>query len=106
MFDPERGGERRPLLFLHQFVKQLSKPARAQFEDIDYVPTQVMTEYLLRIFRKGEVDGILNPSALMGDVSAVLSVSNEQCVEQAAGWKDATELRLGLVPGSVSTGQL
>jgi hypothetical protein len=77
MFDPERGGERRPLLFLHQFVKQLSKPARAQFEDIDYVPTQVMTEYLLRIFRKGEVDGILYPSALTGDVSAVLSVSNE-----------------------------
>lgn len=57
MFDPERGGERRPLLFPHQFVKQLSKPARAQFEDIDYVPTQVMTEYLLRISERARSTG-------------------------------------------------
>src|SRR5947208_1357742 len=43
MFDAERGGLRRQLLFLHRFVKQLSDRARPEYEQIDYVPTQILT---------------------------------------------------------------
>jgi hypothetical protein len=68
MFDPERDRLRRPLLFLHKLVAQLSRPARVTHEQIDYVPTQVDTEYLLRIFAKGKlVVGLLYASALTGD---------------------------------------
>jgi hypothetical protein len=106
MFDPERGYQRRPLLFLHEFVRQLSKPARATHEQIDYVPTQIVTEYLLRIFAKGQrVAGLLYASALTGDTSIVLDVLHDQCVEQPPGWEASGEgtLQLGLVPESPET---
>jgi hypothetical protein len=109
MFDSERSGQRRPLLFLHKLVAQLSKPARATHEQIDYVPTQVVTEYLLRIFAKGKlVVGLLYGSALTGDPSIVLDVPHDQCVEQEPGWEASGDgrLRLGLVPGSTETGPL
>jgi len=105
MFDLERVYQRRPLLFLHKFVAQLSQPARAQeYEQIDYVPTQIVTEYLLRIFAKGQpVAGLLYPSALTGDTSAVLDVPHDNCVDPAGpGWDDE-KLRLVLVPGSLET---
>jgi hypothetical protein len=110
MFDPERGRQRRPLLFLHQLVAQLSKPARAkEYEQIDYVPTQVVTEYLLRIFAKGQlVAGLRYASALTGDPCVVLDVSHDRCIEQKPGWEAAGDgrLRLGLVSGSTETRQV
>jgi hypothetical protein len=106
MFDPERGRQRRPLLFLREFVAQLSKPARVTHEQIDYVPTQVVTEYLLRVFAEGRlVAGLLYPSALTGDPCFVLDVPHDRCVEQKPGWEAAEDgqLLLGLVPGSLET---
>jgi hypothetical protein len=108
MFDRERGRLRRPLLFLHQFVTQLSEPARArEYEQIDYVPTQIVTEYLLRIFAKGQlVAGLLYASDLTGDASAVLDVPRDRCVDHRPGWEADEEdgrLRLRLVPGSLET---
>lgn len=108
MFDLERDRQRRPLLFLHKFVDQLSKPARSkEYEQIDYVPTQIVTEYLLRIFAEGQlITGLLYPSALTGDTSVVLDVPNDQCVDQEPRWEangDHERLRLGLVPGSLVT---
>lgn len=45
------------------------------------MPTQIVTEYLLRIFgNPARVRGILYASALTGQVSAVLDVSNAHCV--------------------------
>lgn len=102
MFEPEWGGMRRFLLFLHRFREQLSAPARSTYEQIDYVPTQIVTEYLLRIFGDGAlVDGLQYASALTGCGSAVLDVPASRCVEQAPGWESGAELRLGLVQGSV-----
>jgi hypothetical protein len=102
-----RGRQRRPLLFLQEFVAQLSKPARAkEYEQIDYVPTQVVTEYLLRIYAKGRlVAGLLYPSALTSAPCVVLDVPHDRCVEQKPGWEAAGDgqLRLGLVPGSLET---
>jgi HEPN/RES N-terminal domain 1/RES domain len=109
MFDPGRGRQRRPLLFLHEFVAQLSKPARAkEYEQIDYVPTQVVTEYLLRIFAKGQlIVGLLYPSRLTGEPCVVLDVPHNRCVEQEPGWEVAEDgrLRLGFVRRSIQTGR-
>jgi HEPN/RES N-terminal domain 1/RES domain len=105
IFDVERGGLHRPLLFLHQFVAQLSKPIRGRdYEQIDYVPTQVVTEYLLRIFGNGRaVCGILYPSALTGAACVVLDVPNERCVDTGMSLP-GDKLGLWLMPGSVRSG--
>lgn len=103
MFDLEHAHVRRPLMFLHAFVKHLSEPAREKQEQIDYVPTQVVTEYLLKVFGHGQlVAGLLYKSSLTGDVSAVLDISNDHCVEQVPGWMEQG-LSLGLVPNSAET---
>lgn len=107
MFDPSRGSERRPLLFLSNFAAQLAKPARMKYEQIDYVPTQVVNEYLLRIFSKDNpIVGLVYRSALTGDVSAVIDIPHDRCVDQQPGWKNDVSLRLGLVPGSVKSGPI
>ncbi|WP_433355883.1 HEPN-associated N-terminal domain-containing protein [Microtetraspora malaysiensis] len=104
MFDPEWGRMRRSLIFLHDFREQLSKPARSTYEQIDYVPTQIVTEYLLRILGSGRsINGLLYVSALTGQTCAVLDVPADGCVEQNRGWADGGMLRLGLVPGSLKT---
>ncbi|UQA95890.1 hypothetical protein [Streptomyces halobius] len=51
MLGRERAHRHQPLLFLHKFADQLSEPARVMYEQIDYVPTQIVTEYLLRFPR-------------------------------------------------------
>lgn len=104
MFDPQWGALRRPLIFLHHFVRQLSDRARPEFEQIDYVPTQVVTEYLLRIYRGGDaVDGLLYASSLTGETCVVLDVTNDRCVEQEPNWDAGRLLTLGLVGGSISS---
>jgi len=107
MFDPEWGSAWRYLRFLNSFTTALSEPARYTYEQIDYVPTQIVTEYLLRIFLGGKgVDGLLYASALTGEVCAVLDVPHDRCVAQTPGWEDGDELRLGLSSGSLLTREL
>ena len=104
MFDPEWGAVRRVFVFLHRFVEQLSQPVRTGQELIDYVPTQIITEYLLRVYEEGSlVMGLLYRSAITGGVNAVLDVPNSCCVEQSEGWRDEDTLKLGLLPDSVFT---
>jgi hypothetical protein len=104
IFDPELGEHRRAIMFLRRFANELSKPARASHDQIDHVPTQVVTEYLLRIFgRHRPVVGLLFGSSLSHGVSGVLDVPHERCVAQEPNWKDDESLRLGLVEGSVRT---
>lgn len=104
MFDPVLGRLRRALIFLHRFVEQLSDRVPAAQEQIDYVPTQVVTEYFLRVHREDRpIVGLLYASSLTGSVCTVLDVSNQACVEQEPGWDEGDELRLGLIPTSIST---
>lgn len=107
MFDPDRGHARRPLLFLHEFVKQLSKPTRSSAHDqIDYVPTQIVTEYLLRIFGNGKlVIGLAYPSTLTKTPCVVLDVPNERCVDPT-GFPGSDGLTLRLVADSIRTDRL
>jgi hypothetical protein len=107
MFDPNLGSEWRYIRFLNSFAAALSEPARDTYEQIDYVPTQIVTEYLLRIYLGGKgVDGLLYASALTGGVCAVLDVPSTQCVEQTPDWDADNKLRLGLAPRALFTREL
>jgi len=60
IFDPLYDHERRLLVpTLIQFAKEISQHIEPEDEELDYVPTQVMTEY----FRAQEADGIRYMSA-------------------------------------------
>jgi hypothetical protein len=104
MFDLENTPFRHALMFLHSFVQDLSKRPRPTFEEIDYVPTQIVTEYLLKVFGDGIlVQGLLFASSLTQGTCVVLDVGNEGCVDVGEGWKDHESLRLGLNPSSIKT---
>jgi hypothetical protein len=59
--------DRDHLVFLRQFVREISQPVvHDGREHIDYVPTQILTEYFRHRYRAGEdtlLDGIIYPSA-------------------------------------------
>lgn len=85
VFDQERHRTIHSLRFLHQFARDISQPiARDGHEHIDYVPTQIVTEYFRRVFRLKDgnpIDGILYRSAKNADGQAfVLFCENHQCV--------------------------
>lgn len=67
LFDEEKRSLRNDVIFIRQFVRDLSKPLSKDLkEHIDYVPTQIVTEYFRRVYRFENVeriDGILYPSS-------------------------------------------
>ncbi|MFD4864603.1 HEPN-associated N-terminal domain-containing protein [Streptomyces sp. NPDC058412] len=83
-FDVDRFKERHQILFLANFVKDLAKPIRESYEQIDYVPTQILVEYLLKVHERegGGVDGLMYTSAVTGKTSVVLDVPNERCIDR------------------------
>ena len=74
-YDVERANERDELLFLTSFVNDLIKPvAPDRREHIDYVPTQIVTEYFRHLFRTADgkgIDGMLYRSSLAKDGTCV-----------------------------------
>lgn len=73
-----------PLRFLHSFASDIAKPiARDGREHIEYVPTQIVTEYFRRVFRDAndkQIDGIIYRSSRQGGERAfVLFCENDQC---------------------------
>jgi hypothetical protein len=106
IFDPKIGGSYHEVRFLHAFVDQLSSKSRAGWEAVDYVPTQVLTEFFLRVHGGTDrVEGLIYKSTVNGGEAIVLDVPNERCVEHRAMWQDDPmgALLLGLVPDSVSS---
>lgn len=80
---------RRPLMFLAEFAEQVNKPLSDRSrEHIDYVPTQVVSEFLRVAFcsEKGSVQGIRYSSAQRpGGVCVALFVPHERCVAKPTG---------------------
>jgi hypothetical protein len=108
--------ERASIQFLHEFARDVSRPVeRDNLSHIEYVPTQVVTEYFRRAFRTepGEpVYGILYASAKQnGGVCCVLFFDNEQTCGIRSGWQEEAKggpfgdksprWWLGLDPGTV-----
>ena len=101
LFDRNRRHLRSPHRFLRDFVTDLSRPiVKDGREHIDYVPTQIITEYFRHQFRAADgqhVHGILYPSSRReGGMCCVLFCSQENCTEKPHdSWKETDQwLRL------------
>ncbi len=76
---------RHGIAFIHAFRRELTQPVQKDGrEHIEYVPSQVVTEYLRYRYRPttgGRLSGILYPSSvLIGGNNCVLFISNADCV--------------------------
>jgi hypothetical protein len=100
VFLPDAFERRIRITFLKRFVRDLRKAiARDGREHIEYVPTQVVTEYFRHFFKDDEgrpLDGILYKSAKTGGVNCVLFCENDNtCESIPVGWgADRMWLRL------------
>lgn len=89
VFEPEGRYLIHPLRFLHAFAKDLAKPiAHDGREHIEYVPTQIVTEFFRRVFQtpgKARLDGLIYRSARRPVGKAfVLFCENGQCLDPGA----------------------
>lgn len=102
LFDPVHGGIRREVGFLHSFVKDLQARVDLDAAEIEYVPTQVMTEFFLQVFRPASTGGvglagIVYPSDQAKGAAVVLEFRNEQCFDDPAEAAAATTAGMLLV---------
>jgi hypothetical protein len=86
IFDTNRGYLRSSLIFLGKFEEEISKPINKDgVEHIEYVPTQVFTEYIRHLYRDQSgngLDGLLYRSSKnKGCVCCVLFIENEHCCD-------------------------
>jgi hypothetical protein len=99
-FESTSSEQREGIGFLHDFVEDLIQPiARDGTEHIDYVPTQIVTEYFRHRFVTEDgrrLRGILYPSSRVKDgTSCVLFVDQFECgVPEQYGKEDRQVLRL------------
>jgi hypothetical protein len=89
------------LLFLRDFAAEVCRPSTPEGAAVDYVPTQVFTEYVRHLL--GDCDdpvrGIRYRSAVRPEgVCWVLFVDARGCTELAPGWQDDPSCWLGLDP--------
>lgn len=87
IFDINRNYLRASIIFLRAFVADLTKPIeRDEKSHIEYVPTQVFTEYIRHSFKLPDgsrLEGILYPSSVNPPgVSCVLFVENDECCDK------------------------
>ena len=90
LFDQQNNSERSALIFLWNFLEDLTKPIEKDDRvHIEYVPTQVVTEYFRRVFRDSEdaeLKGVVYPSARHeGGISYVFFVDNDECTQDDEG---------------------
>jgi hypothetical protein len=98
LFDPERRHLRASLQFIHRFVADATRTvAPDDREHLEYIPTQVVAEYLRTSGGYEPVQGIRWRSTRgAGGLSMVLFVENAACVEYSDGWADTGEATLAL----------
>jgi len=113
LFDQDRNYLRPPIIFLHSFLSDFAKRIQKDGnEHIEYVPTQIVTEYFRHIFRdeKGKpIQGIIYPSSLRpNSQSIVLFCQSEDCIqdnlkrrEPRAPWLKIQNPWLSLVSPSI-----
>lgn len=99
LFDLEKNQIRQTIEFLKQFASEISKVILLDGrEHIDYVPTQVLTEYFRYIYRykrKRSYDGILYPSAqVTPGINCALFINNELHIANTDKSKIAFNLNL------------
>jgi len=101
-FDQSNRHLRPAISFLRDFVKDLTKPINKDGrEHIDYVPTQIVTEYFRHVFQtpasKG-VKGILYfSSQVHTGTCCVLFFNEDHCCDATGEWDSDPEKWLGLI---------
>jgi len=105
IYDEERNYLIHALSFLHSFAYDISRPIKRDGrEHIEYVPTQIVTEYFRRVFRvNGEhIDGVAYKSSrATGKGAFVLFCENEQCIDGDPTGKAEELLQLTVVEHSL-----
>ena len=105
LFDPACRDLRPAIRFLHDFAADVARPARPDDrQNLDYVPTQVVAEYLHQLLPHphGQVMGVLWASSKDASVTdCVLFVNDGGCVQQGPGWDLDPDALLGLIPRSL-----
>jgi HEPN superfamily RES-like protein/RES domain-containing protein len=87
IFDPNNAHDRPQLLFLHSFARDVSKPvAHDDRIHVEYVPTQVVTEYFRSVFKTDDgarLAGVrYSSSQHPGHASIVLFADQENLVRE------------------------
>jgi hypothetical protein len=105
LFDAERRHLRAGLIFLRYFFEQIKKPFRRDDRiHIEYVPTQVVTEWFRVWFEPeggGRIDGILYGSARQsGGVNLALFIGNDGAVDAGQEPGDALLKLVSHEPGA------
>jgi hypothetical protein len=86
-------------VFFHSFRKDLAKPiSQDGHEHIEYVPTQILTEYIrYEVCTRGEnpelFHGIIYPSSKTGEPCYVIFANQSQCLDSAPFRKGTQLLR-------------
>ena len=100
-FDLEKFDTRQLILFLEAFIKLITQPVlKDDKEHIDYVPSQVVSEYFAHVFTTKDnrkIDGMIYPSAVVpGGKNIVLfpqqALRWNAMAKADSGWKNHIEL--------------
>ncbi len=110
LFDSTKRDNRSSIIFLRSFRSDISEPIEKDDRvHIEYVPTQVVTEYFRLIFRDGNrkpIKGIVYPSSrLSGGKSCVLFFASENCTTDGALQK-GTKFWLSMESSTIRTRKL
>ena len=102
LFDKDRLEVRSTLIFLHRFADEVSKPIDIdEREHLEYVPTQIVTEYFRHAFEAEygtHIDGVRYRSATRdGGECLVLFVENEECVDMTDDGDLAIPAKLAMI---------
>ena len=87
LFDEDKRDDRFALKFLQDFITDFAKPIeRIDSAHVDYVPTQIVTEYFKHLYMNTElgvaIDGIIYPSSKKhGGKCIVIFANSDQCVD-------------------------
>jgi len=98
LFEEERRHLRGAIRFLRRFSAEVSKPISEDEEHLEYVPTQIVTEYFRHAYRTdggAALDGILYRSSRTGEPACVIFAEPDDCGEwDGSGTAPTTPLLL------------
>lgn len=92
-FDSKNNGQIETLFFLKDFVKDISKPIDENDAIIDYVPTQIVTEYI-RFNPNLKVDGLIYPSSKDNEKeNYVLFMDHEESIKNLTFYPKSIQIK-------------
>ena len=97
IFDKERRSLLHDYTFIIRFATEVSRPLiKDGSESIEYVPTQVVAEYLKKIprFNNKHLDGICFFSSIDGGINYTLFIEQEECLSSNLSYSPKQKIEL------------